>query len=582
MNSIVVNGNLLDELNAYFAEQGLIDAVKLQISRGGRGQDIDIIGNSPGWQSDECGTASVAGLSSLDQIKRKESKRNNIRLWLTDEWIAAIGAELEQGNSDVMSVGDIACGKRFIVDYCDANATKALHVGHLRDIALGNALACMALQGGGDVVRQSQVGDMGRSMAEALAGYEQFGDKAAINGLDVKGDVFVGRCYARYVECHCPVADVRDMVGVVDPILSREGHGQKDRAEEIQVLLSDEDPSTMELWRNVRDWVVAGQTMTLERLGAEVELTILESAFRDEMQMLVDILLEHKVARRLPNGAVVYATGEEGYSHLVLCRPGGFPTQHLRYMAIRYATSQLFSKTTSIEFSGNEWWPLILHSKRILQKLLPKQELHPRICVTHGMVTVGAEHVKSSRKGAPLIDDLLDRLLLDERLVAMHGGLDHVGIEQLAIALVLGFFLGHPMRKGLRFSHDAIMDKRMNPGWAIVEAWVRVWEPKYEGRPDPTPTDGDYRYLVRHSQLHRWLLRSSLELVDPYPLVKHYVNVSRWFLARNPTPALARVMRTQLQIGMEALGLQSGWRRKYGVPCSMASVMTAGAKEGRR
>ncbi len=58
----------------------------------------------------------------------------------------------------------------FALNFWDANSTKALHIGHLRNLALGNALGAALTEAGGKVERRSIICDVGRSMGEAMAG----------------------------------------------------------------------------------------------------------------------------------------------------------------------------------------------------------------------------------------------------------------------------------------------------------------------------------------------------------------------------------------------------------------------------
>ena len=85
-----------------------------------------------------------------------------------------------------------------VVNFCDANPTKAMHIGHLRNIALGQALAGALAAAGAHVTRQSQVSDYCRSMGEALAGYMELPEQTSPRGLGVKSDHFVGECFGRY------------------------------------------------------------------------------------------------------------------------------------------------------------------------------------------------------------------------------------------------------------------------------------------------------------------------------------------------------------------------------------------------
>ncbi len=85
-----------------------------------------------------------------------------VQLRLDDSWIETAGAALEAGGSAEATLSDLAHGQRISVQFWDANATKALHAGHLRNLAIGNALAAALAQAGAQVERRSLISDAGR------------------------------------------------------------------------------------------------------------------------------------------------------------------------------------------------------------------------------------------------------------------------------------------------------------------------------------------------------------------------------------------------------------------------------------
>src|SRR6185312_4969848 len=106
-------------------------------------------------------------------------------------------AALEAGGRAEAQLTDLARGRRVSMQFWDANATKALHVGHLRNLAIGNGLAAALAQAGAQVERRSRISDLGRAIGEAMAGVVASGRHAAgFSDGDGKSDHFVGECYA--------------------------------------------------------------------------------------------------------------------------------------------------------------------------------------------------------------------------------------------------------------------------------------------------------------------------------------------------------------------------------------------------
>ena len=126
------------------------------------------------------------------------ARADSLTVRFADAAIARLGERLEAGEEGVLDASDLLGGAEVVVNFCDANPTKALHVGHLRNIALGQALAGALAAAGARVTRQSQVSDYCRSMGEALAGYMELPEHITPRSLGVKSDHFVGECFGRY------------------------------------------------------------------------------------------------------------------------------------------------------------------------------------------------------------------------------------------------------------------------------------------------------------------------------------------------------------------------------------------------
>ncbi len=183
--------NLLDALDASLvangAERTLLPIVPFRPAP----VDVRLEWRDPAWRATTAGRRVVAALATSDEPL-------GVRFPDTD--LAALGAALERGEPDPLATRAVAAGRRWVVNFGDPNTTKALHVGHLRNVAIGNALASAAEALGADVVRQSRVGDFGRSMGEAMAGYLAHGGGRTPARGEVKGDRLIGECYLRYVQ----------------------------------------------------------------------------------------------------------------------------------------------------------------------------------------------------------------------------------------------------------------------------------------------------------------------------------------------------------------------------------------------
>lgn len=469
-----------------------------------------------------------------------------------DDAVAELGAALEAGEPAGMDTGDLLDGAPCIVDFCDPNAGKALHLGHLRNVAHGHSLAAALQTGGADVTRWSQIADAGRNVGEAMAGWLLYGQDTSPEMSGEKSDHFVGRLYARYVREVAPAADVRqEDVAVAHDLVESD-----DFAQDLMSRWLRGEPEATGIWRTVRDWAVAGQDETLARLGIRFDRPIYDSERVPEIPALVEEALAAGVFRRKDCGAIVYDTGQENYPELPLTRPDGFPTQNLRVVAIWLGLMREMSGHRLIHFSGDEWRAHRTHVDQLIRTLRPGATPFPTDYLLHGMV-VTEDGVMSSSRGEPLlIDALFERLLeVPELQDAAQEQRDGATAEDLVAMTLLGLCLDRPMSKRLVVAPQQLLDERTNGGWRLARAWARAWSSDADGAADPDPRDPAYRYLVMQSQLHRAQVRAVADKLDTYILVRYLAILADWYLGTPPSPRVDRLMRQILARGLSALGL---------------------------
>ncbi len=129
----------------------------------------------------------------------------------------------------------------------------------------------------------------------------------------------------------------------------------------------------MERWRRLRGWALEGHDATLAALGVTLDREVHESDSRPLTRWILDAGLANGVLTRTDSGAVVYETGEDEYPRLLLARPDGFPTQHLRTFALWHSLRASLDGTRSVELVGEEWHAYVRYHERLMQGIAPSQ-----------------------------------------------------------------------------------------------------------------------------------------------------------------------------------------------------------------
>jgi arginyl-tRNA synthetase len=520
--------------------------------------DVKLVPRSPAWKQD------AASLGALEQVEREPwvdamvRTDGGVELHLDSDWIEAAGAALQEGDGGEEQLADLARGGRFSVQFWDANATKALHVGHLRNLAIGNALAAALEQAGAQVERRSLISDAGRSMGEAMAGVMKSGRHAqAWPDKNEKSDHFVGCCYAEYVAAGRSFNGNGNGNGQPQDSLTRELNMRDDDADELLRRVLSGDRQALELWYKTRAWVIAGQRKTLQRLGIAFDRVFFESDFLSEAAELTACGLREGLLRRREDGVVIYPTEREDFDEFPLVRGDDLPTQHMRALAYWMAAPGL-EGMTSVQVCGSEWVSHVTCRRQLMGRLMPDggRGMHPTSDIFHGMVSRQKRALASSEEGALLIDELTE--WLEAQIESDPGNeelLSRIGSpERIAGQVALGFFVPRPVTPRVDFHPEKLLDVRESPGWELVLARARQGHaaaPAGELARDP-----DYRFAVVQSELHRRHLRIAVERLDPGPLARYAVHLARWSLEGDRSEPVQRVVHTLLERGARGLGLE--------------------------
>jgi arginyl-tRNA synthetase len=508
-------------------------------------------------------------LQVLEQLEREPwatsvvREQDRVTVRLDDRWIEQTGSALEAGGGAEAGLADLARSRRFAVQFWDPNATKALHVGHMRNLAIGNALAASLAQAGGEVERRSLISDAGRSMGEAMAGVVKSGRHAqSWPEGDQKSDHFVGVCYARYV-----AGGNGFYAGEIEEpgdSLSRELQVRDDAADELLKRVMAGDGEALELWFKTRAWVIAGQRKTLARLGIAFDRVFFESDFLADGTRLTEFgLSEHKLMRR-EDGVVAYVTGVEDLEEMPLVRRDGVTTQHLRAVSYWLMAPGLEDVTT-LQICGTEWVSHATCINRLMTELKPLKPagngvcVHPMHDVFHGMVSRQKRAVASSAEGALLIDDLIEALdkQIDGDREMSQVRRAHPAPERIAAQVALGYFLPYPAIPAVDFDPSRLLRAGESLGWDLVRARAQHAVPGGTSNGLPAE-DPDYRFAVVQSELYRRHLRLAVERFDVTPLALHLRHLARWQLEGAHSGHVERVVHTLLDRSARALGLESG------------------------
>ncbi|MFW5693736.1 MAG: arginine--tRNA ligase [Alkalispirochaeta sp.] len=314
-----------------------------------------------------------------------------VNIFLRRDTVGAdvINAALEQGTEYGNST-DLH-GRRIMIEFSCPNTNKPLHLGHLRNDALGESVARMLTAAGAEVRKVNLINDRGIHICKSMLAYRRFGNGTDPETEHQKADHFVGDYYVKYAQWE------------------KEDPQAEPQAREMLKAWEDGDPEIHDLWLRMNRWAIEGIEETYRRTGIQFDQTYFESQtyslgrdeilagldkgvfYRDEAGTvwvdLTDIGLDKKVLLR-GDGTSLYLTQDIGTA---IRRHEDWPFERLIYVVAseqRYHFQVLFEVLRRL---GKEWAGNLYH-------------------LAYGMVNLPDGKMKSREGTVVDADDLIDRL----------------------------------------------------------------------------------------------------------------------------------------------------------------------------
>ncbi|RNC91231.1 MAG: arginine--tRNA ligase [Oricola sp.] len=454
------DGRLLDTVESEVRARLGPVALQTDFRRGAAGPfDVSVFVKSTIDKS--AGEGLVRDLSASRQVETARLARQKLAIRFTDAFVSEL--------LDRHARGDRASGahaaRRVVVCFCDPNANKALHVGHLRNAAIGGAIAALWRSLGAEVECQSVVCDIGRNVAEALAGLMAAGAGPA---LAAPGPLAprLGELYATYVR---DAQVSTDGQAEADAPIAREVARHDDEADMVLDRWRAHDPDLRALWKSVIERVVREQEATLARLGIGFERLVYESDAVSGADATIGRLAAAGLAFREASGAAVLETGRADYARCPLSRSDGFPTEHLRALALWDGLRDGFSDADPVvHVMGQEWRTSTEIRLDALENMRQTGFPSRYRIVPHQLVHLEGSDMKSSSGSVLLLDDLCDEVDAVLTRSGFYG--DPQEAVAMARAAVMAPMLEADLEDSIDISPDALLDQDLNPGLRIARA----------------------------------------------------------------------------------------------------------------
>ncbi len=367
-----------------------------------------------------------------------------------------------------------------MIEYSSPNTNKPLHLGHVRNNLLGNALANIVMANGNKVVKTNIVNDRGIHICKSMLAWQKYGNGETPESSGKKGDHLVGDYYVAFDKHYkAEVAELtakgmtKEEAEAASPLMNE--------AREMLVKWEAGDPEVRALWQKMNNWVYEGFDESYRRMGVSFDKIYYESNTYLEGKEKVMEGLAKGLFYKKEDGSVWADLTAEGLDHKLLLRADGtsvYMTQDIGTAKLRFADYPI---DKMIYVVGNEQ----NYHFQVLSILLDKLGFEWGKSLVHfsyGMVELPEGKMKSREGTVVDADDLIEEMVKTARETSNElGKLDGLTQEEADdIARIVGlgalkyFILKVDARKNMTFNPKESIDFNGNTGPFIQYTYARI------------------------------------------------------------------------------------------------------------
>ena len=375
-----------------------------------------------------------------------------------------------------------------MIEYSSPNTNKPLHLGHVRNNLLGNALANIVAANGNKVVKTNIVNDRGIHICKSMLAWKKYGNGETPETSGKKGDHLVGDYYVSFDKHY--KAEVKELMaqftaqGMNDEEAKAKAEAESplmQEAREMLVKWEAGDPEVRGLWEMMNNWVYAGFDETYKMMGVGFDKIYYESNTYLEGKEKVMEGLEKGFFFKKEDGSVWADLTAEGLDHKLLLRGDGtsvYMTQDIGTAKLRFADYPI---DKMIYVVGNEQ----NYHFQVLSILLDKLGFEWGKSLVHfsyGMVELPEGKMKSREGTVVDPDALMQEMIATAKGTSQElGKLDGLTQEEADdIARIVGlgalkyFILKVDARKNMTFNPKESIDFNGNTGPFIQYTYARI------------------------------------------------------------------------------------------------------------
>ena len=369
----------------------------------------------------------------------------------------------------------------FLIEFSSPNTNKPLHLGHIRNILLGDSISRIFQHNSINVHKTQIINDRGIHICKSMVAWLKFGNDSSPETEGLKGDHFVGKYYVKYNE------EFEHQVKQLVLKGFSEDEAKKNaqifiEAQEMLLKWEANDKDVINLWKKMNSWVYDGFDQTYEKLNVDFDSMYYESNTYLTGKDIVLDGLSKDIFFKKEDGSIWVDLTSQGLDEKLLLRSDGtsvYITQDIGTAYLRYKDHP--EMKGMIYTTGNEQdyhFDVLFKVISLIEYPWSSKLKH----LSYGMVDLPSGKMKSREGTVVDADDLIDQMVEKAKTISESLGKtnDYSDAKKnnLYKKIALGALKYHILKvdpkKRILFDPNESIDFNGNTGPFIQYTYARI------------------------------------------------------------------------------------------------------------
>lgn len=428
-----------------------------------------------------------------------------------------------------------------LIEYSSPNTNKPLHLGHCRNIFLGDAVASIKDYAGAKIVRTQIINDRGVHICKSMLAWKLFGEGETPESSGLKGDKLVGKYYVKYDQA--VRAEIADLVASgMDEELAKKEASLAKQVQQMLINWEKGDPETVKLWQMMNSWVYAGFDKTYHRMGVSFDKLYYESQTYSKGKEVALKGLAQGMFYTKENGSVWCDLSGDGLDEKLLVRGDGTTVYMTQDIGTAIQRFEDFPDLKQVVYTVGDEQDYHFKVLFLILKKLGYSWAEACQHLSYGMVDLPSGKMKSREGTVVDADDLMEEVVAAAKTSSEEKGkLDDMSeaeqnelFETLGIGALKFYLLRVDPRKRMMFNPEESVSLNGDTGPFVQYTYARCQAVLRKAQDEIQPLSGfklsdKERLLLRELMTFNDMVIEAADTMNPAMVANYCVEIAKLY-----------------------------------------------------